>query len=125
MNEKYNLLINLKIEDFIWIVYIGIIFLCLYSNTLERSYILYNNNYSKEKYRKINIFIFSVALIVYCYFFIDGYKTISNLKTNDSQKKKNLNELSFIGSTFILISGIIFLYIAIVDTDLDVELAFN
>ena len=125
MNEKYNLLKQLNIEDIIWIVYIGLIILCLYSNTLERNYILNNNINSKEKYRKINIFVFSIAVIVYLYFFKEGYKTISNLKPTDNQKKRNLNELSFLASTLILISGIIFLYIAIVDKNLDVELAFN
>ena len=125
MNEKYGLLKQLKIEDIIWIIYIGIIILCLYSNTLERDYILNNNINSKDKYRKINIFVFSIAVIVYLYFFKESYKTINNLKFTDNKKKRNLNELSFLASTLILISGITFLYIAIVDKDLDVELAFN
>lgn len=125
MKEKYELLKQLKIEDIIWIVYIGIIILCLYSNTLERDYILNNNVHSKDKYRKINIFVFSIAVIVYLYFFKEGYKTINSLKSSDNKKKRNLNDLSFLASTLILISGIIFLYISIVDKDLDVELAFS
>ena len=125
MNEKYEILKTLKIEDYVWYIYIGIVILCLYSNTVERHYVLYNDNYSKEKYRKMVIFIFSVAVIIYSYFFIDGYKNVKNLKPSDSKKKKDLNELSLIASTLILISGLIYLYIAIVDTDLDVELAFS
>ncbi len=124
MNKK-ELLRSINIENFIWIVYIIIIFLCLYSNVLEKKYIIQNDLDSKEKYRKLNIFIFSVALIVYTYFFIDGYKTITSFNIFDSKKKKDLNRLSFLSSTLVLISGIIFLYIATTDKDLDVELAFN
>ena len=125
MNEKYELLKKIKIEDFIWIIYIGIIFLCLYGNEFEKHYVIYNDNYSKEKYRKNTILIFSIAVIIYFYFFIDGYNDISKLKITDSKRKKDLNYLSLLGTTLVLISGIIFLYIAIVDKDLDVELAFN
>ena len=41
------------------------------------------------------------------------------------QKKKELITLSFIASLLIAISGFIFLYIAINDEDINVELAFN
>ena len=125
MNEKKELLKKIEIENIIWIIYIGIIFLRLYGNKFEKHYIIYNDNYSKEKYRKNTILIFSIAVIIYLYFFIDSYKDVSKLKITDSKKKKDLNQLSLLGTTLILISGIIFLYIAIVDKDLDVELAFN
>ena len=71
------------------------------------------------------IFIFSLLNIVYFYFFLDAKKSINNLKPWDSSKKKNLNWLSYMASTLICISGILFLYIAIQDKDFDVELAFN
>lgn len=124
-NELNDKLKELKIEDFIWVIYIGIIILSWYSNSLERKYYVYNDLGSKEKYRKIIIFIFSILVIVYLYFFIDSYNSVKNLKTTDSTKKKNLNNLSLLASSLILISGIIFLYIAIKDEDLNVELAFN
>ena len=124
MNEKVELLKKIDIENFIWIIYLGIIFLCFYGNYYEKNYLIYNNPISKEKYRDITIIIFSVALAIYIYFFNDNLDSIKkgNFK---SQKEKDLNELSLIASTLILISGIIFLYIAITDKDLDVELAFN
>ena len=43
----------------------------------------------------------------------------------NSLKKKKLVTLSLIGSLLIAISGVIFLYIAYQDEELDVELAFN
>ena len=122
MNEKLK---QLTIEDNIWILYIGIIILSWYSNNLERSYYLFNDLISKEKYRKIIVFIFSILVIVYYYFLKSSYNDFINLKDNDSSKKKLLVTLSFIASFLIFISGIILLYIALNDKDLSVELAFN
>ena len=50
---------------------------------------------------------------------------LKNLKPNDTNKKKLFVFLSFLGSLLILISGLIFLYIAVNDENIDVELAFN
>lgn len=122
-NEELNdKLEELKIEDFIWLIYIFIIFLSWYSNYLERKYYMFNDLKSKEKYRKIMIFIFSILIIVYYYFLNDSYKSLKNVNACDS---RNLLSLSFLASLFIFISGAIFLYIAIVDKDINVELAFN
>lgn len=123
MNNNYKRLKQIEIENKIWIVYFFLIGLCLYGNSFEKKYFLYGNNYDKEKYRKITIFIFSIAVIIYFYFFIDSYKDVKN--NNYNTKSKSYSELSFLGSTLILISGLIFLYLAVDDTDLDIELAFN
>ena len=122
IEEKLN---QLRIEDFIWVIYIGIIALSYYSNYLERKYFVSGDFYSKNKYRSIMILIFSILIVVYFYFLYDSYKSINSLKDSDSEKKKRLIYLSFFASLLIFISGIIFLYIAISDTDLNVELAFN
>ena len=122
VNEKLK---DIEVENFIWIIYLLIIFLSYYSNSLEKKYYLNNDLESKEKYRKILILIFTVLVIIYLYFLKDSIDGIKDLKYNDSTKKKNLVTLSFIGSLLIVISGLIFLYIAIEDEDLNVELAFN
>lgn len=123
-NEIKERLKDIKIENFIWLIYIGIIILSYYSNELEKDYFLNNNINSKEKYRNIIIIIFSILLIVYFYFFLDSYNDLKNLN-NYSKEKQNKIILSFIGSLLILISGIIFLFLAYTDENLDVELAFN
>mgnify|MGYP003321412709 CR=1 FL=1 len=122
LREKLN---DLKIEDFIWIIYIGIIFFSWYSNSLERDYYVNGNENSKDRYRCIMIIIFSILVIVYLYFFLDSLDDYNNLSDTDSEKKKELITLSLIASSLILISGLIFLYIAINDEELNVELAFN
>ena len=116
---------QLKIEDYIWIIYIGIIILSWYSNSLERKYYIYNDTNSKKKYQHIMIIIFTILVIVYLYFLKSSIDDLKNLKTTDSIKKKRLVYLSFLGSLFVAMSGFIFLYVAINNQDLDVELAFN
>ena len=122
MNNLEEKLRQLKIEDYIWVIYIGIIFLSWYSNSLERKYFVYNDMYSKEQYRKVMIFIFSVLVIIYFYFLYDSSKSINN---GETENDKNLNNLSFIASLLIFISGLILLYIAYNDKDLATEIAFN
>lgn len=116
---------ELKTEDFIWVIYIGIIVLSWIANNLERKYFLFNDLQSKEKYRNLMIFIFVILILAYLYFFNDSYSGLKNLKPFDSNNKKNLTFLSFIGSLLVTISGFIFLYIIIKDEQIDVEIAFN
>ena len=124
-DELYRKLKQLKTEDFIWLIYIGIIVMSWYSNNVERKYFIYNDLQSKEKYRRTIILIFTILIFVYLYFVKDSLDDLRNLKPNDSEKKKKLTYLSFLGSLFIAISGFIFLYIAFSDKNIDVELAFN
>lgn len=124
MNEVDERLKEIKIEEYIWIIYLAIIFLSYYSNSLEKDYFLNKNNKSKDEYRLIMIIIFSILVFVYLYFFIDSYNSFKNIDSY-SKEKKEKSFLSFLASTFILTSGIIYLYLAYKDKDLDVELAFN
>lgn len=122
LNKKLK---QLKNEDFIWLIYIGIIIISWYSNNLERKYFIYNDLNSREKYQKIMIFIFSILILIYFYFLKDSYDDLKNIKIYDDNKKKKLTYLSFLGSLFIFISGLIFFYISIMDEKIDVEIAFN
>lgn len=122
INEKLKIL---NTEDYIWLIYIGIIFMSWYSNSLERKYFTENDIESKTKYQKIMVLIFTILIVIYLYFLKESINDIKNLKTWYTPKKKNLVYLSFLGSLLIAISGFIFLYISIVDENLDIELAFN
>lgn len=122
INEKLKIL---NTEDYIWLIYIGIIFMSWYSNSLERKYFTENDIESKTKYQKIMVLIFTILIVIYLYFLKESINDIKNLKPWDTTKKKNLVYLSFLGSLLIAISGFIFLYISIVDENLDIELAFN
>ena len=123
--ELNNKLKQLNTEDFIWLVYIGIIMLSWYSNNLERRYFLSNNYNCKKNYQMIMRIIFSILIVVYLYFLKNSLDDFRNLKLTDSIKKKKLVIISLIASICIAISGFLLLYIAFVDDDLTVEIAFN
>ena len=115
----------LKIEDFVWFILIGIILLSLYNNTIEKNFLIYNDENSKNKYRTIQIFIFLVVFIIYLYFAIDGYQDIKSLKITDSKEKIDGTYLSFISSVLIVVATFILLYIAIFDKNVETEIFFN
>lgn len=102
MNDISKKLKRLRNEDFIWIVYFFIVVFALYSNKLDRDYLLKNNNeaYKREKY--INITIFFITFFIYLYFLL--------LLTEDlGSMEKNFNDPAY-RSTFIqLIAAILFL----------------
>lgn len=125
MNEDLNRLKDIKIENYIWIIYIGIIVLSWYANSKEKDFIINKNENSKKEYQALMILIFTILLFIYYYFTIDSYDDVKELTPLDSKKKIVLRYASFVGSFLILISGIIFLIIAILDDNIDTEIAFN
>ena len=125
MNDIQDRIKTIKIENYIWIIYIIIILLSWYANSKEIKYILINDEKSKKQYQNLLIFIFTILVIIYLYFTKEGYDDINKLSIYDSNKKVVLTYASYIGSVLILISGIIFLIIAITDDNIDTEIAFN
>lgn len=125
INEKNERLKDIKTENLIWVIYIGIIILSWYANSKEKHFILYEDNKNKKEYQKLIILIFSILVIAYYYFAKDSLEDYQKLTPFDSKKKRNLTTASLIASLFILVSGLILLGIAIEDDDIDIEIAFN
>lgn len=125
MNDKLKRLEDIKIENIVWIIYIGIIILSWYANSKEKKYLLYKDLLSKKEHQNLLILIFTILVIIYFYFAKSGYEDILNLTSYDSPKKQMLTKFAFIGSFLILVSGIIYLVLAILDDEIEIELAFN
>ena len=116
---------KIKIEDIIWILYLIIIILSFIANSIERNYFIKNDIKDKKTYQNLMIFIFAILCIVYAYFTYDNYKDIKELKSYDSNTKIEFTYISFIATLLVLISGLLFLYIAINDENIETEIAFN
>ena len=116
---------SLKIEDFCWIILMILILLFFYANNIERDYLISKNIIKKEQYRLLTIFIFIIAELIYFYYAYDSYNTLKKIKPNDKKQTKENAKLNYISSILIVIAGIIIIYIAITDTELDIELALN
>lgn len=124
MENTEEILRTIEIENYIWIIYLVIIFLSFMANKEEVNYFINNDMQSKNNYRKLIIIIFSIALGIYYYFFISGYETYKKLSPYDTESKKFFETINFIANILILISGVIFLIIAIFDEELETEIAF-
>ena len=123
MNDISKRLNQIKMENYIWILYLFIIFFSFYANSLEEDYFLTKNEKSKDLYRKINASIFIVLILVYAYFEKDAI--ISFLNKDKNIRQKHFDTLSLFATTMVFISGFIFLYIILEDENLEEEIAFN
>ena len=72
INEKNERLKDIKTENLIQVIYIGIIILSWYANSKEKHFILYEDNKSKKEYQKLMILIFTILVIAYYYFAKDS-----------------------------------------------------
>ena len=100
-----------KLEDIVWIVYFFLIIANLYSNYLERDYILNHNKKSRDLFRNINKYILIVAFIIYLYFVYQSYGSVKNLKNNASNKRVFLTHLTLISAILFLIAGALNIFI--------------
>ena len=78
IKDRMDKLEDIKIENFVWIIYIVIIFLSWHANSKEKKYLLYNDEQSKREYQNLLILIFSILVIVYYYFAKDSYDDYIN-----------------------------------------------
>ena len=106
MNEKIERLKDIKTENQIWVIYIGIILLSWYANSKEKNTFYIRMKKVKKEYQNLMILIFSILVIAYYYFAKDSLKDYKKLTPFDRKKKKNLTTASLIASIFILVSGL-------------------
>lgn len=124
MNDISRKLKRLRNEDIIWIIYFFIVVFALYSNILDRDYLLNHDNgaYKSEKY--INIGIFFVTFFIYLYFVLLLTEDLSNMERNFNNEDYRSTFIQLIAALLFLIGGSIYLINEIVrkDDDLDVGL---
>lgn len=124
MDDISKKLKKLRNEDFIWIVYFFIVVFAIYSNKLDRDYLLKKNNeaYKREKY--INITIFLVSFFIYLYFLLLLTEDLGSMEKNFSDPAYRSTFIQLIAAILFLIGGAIYLINEIIRKDdaLDVGL---
>lgn len=121
-NETQKRIQEINTENIIIFIFLILIFLSLYANQLEKNFFLKHSEADKEKYYYIQIFVFFIVVIVNIYYIYLSYQEVISLTPEDSPKKRKYAHLSLIASVSALIAGLIILYIAITDTELDAEI---
>lgn len=114
---------QIKTENIFLGIFIILILLAYIANNKEIDYFLNKNLNSKNEYYNIMIFIFLIVVIISGYYFYQNYQEIISKKNIRSLKEKEYLNLELIASGAALIASIIYLYIAITDTNIESEIS--
>lgn len=117
MKEIEEKLKRLRNEDFIWIVYFFIVIFALFSNQLDRRYLLNKDIESYRREKTINIAIFFVAFFIYLYFVLLLTEDLGAMKKNFKNKKYRATFIQLIAALLFLIGGAIYLINEISNND--------
>lgn len=122
-NDLSERLRKIAIEDNFFVLFIFLIVLAFIANNYEKDYFMYKEDDDRKKYYYLQIFIFSMVVIVNVYYVYVNYLDKIKFESNSNEKLQKFNGLNLIASVFVLIAGCIFLYIAINDVDIDAEIS--
>ena len=123
MDKVAKTLHELDIEDLIWVIYLFISALAIYSNHLERSYVTKHDVLAKKKYKTINISILSIGFFIYLYFLILAYQKRKEKDNRTTLKNILIKDARLMASILLIISAIITLLSEIMsDDDTDIDL---
>ncbi len=123
MDKVTKTLHELDIEDLIWVIYIFISALAIYSNYLERIYVTKHDVLAKKKYKTINISILSIGFFIYLYFLILAYQKHKEKDNRTTLKNILIKDARLIASILLIICAIITLLSEIMsDDDTDIDL---
>ena len=115
-NETLN---EIRIEDYIWIIYIFLAIFAIVSNYFEKEYLKKHDKKDENTFRTINTEIFIVTFLIYLYFVYINYKHIKRLDENSSPKQVLLANIGLIAAIIFLIGGGLNLFISIFGDDED------
>ncbi len=125
MNKIDERLFQIKTENIIWIICLILIGLSIYANSFEAKYFTENDYQAKEKYRSLLIFIFTIAFIIYLYYFYDSLTSYQEALLEHNYQTTKLAFYNLLASILIAVAGAILLYIALIDDDLNTEISFT
>ena len=121
-NNIIETLKRINIEDYIWIIYLFLVGYNLYSNYLEKKFLISKDKYLYNKFHSINTTVSFIALIIFIYFLIIAYEDLNKLNINSKEDEKKFKTLTFIASLLFVIGSAISLYVTYKSTDLDDQL---
>lgn len=122
-DEIINRIKEIDRENFIYIIFFIILILSYIANEIEKDYFIKRNDIDKNNYYYLQIFIFGIIVLVNIYYVIISYREIRLLQIQENFNKRKYAYLDFIASLAALVAGLILLYIAITDREIDAEIS--
>ena len=120
MSINYERLKEIKINDFIFVVYIVISIAAIICNNIEENNIK-NNKESTKVITSIRSAIIIVGILIYLYFVYTSYKNFKNPNKNLSKKDKKANNYALLSSILFLIASIIVFYVNLLNTNEEID----
>ena len=120
MNIDYERLKEIKINDFIFVVYIVISIAAIICNNIEEDNIK-NNKESTKVITSVRSAIIIVGILIYLYFVYTSYKNFKNPNKNLSKKDKKANNYALLSSILFLIASIIVFYVNLLNTNEEID----
>lgn len=114
---------KIRVENIVFAIFIILILLAYYANNKEVDYFLNKNETSKKEYYYLQIIIFLIVVIINLYYIVSNYNEVKELNDNVSYKRRKYAYLDLIASLASLVAGLILLYVAITDTEIEAEIS--
>lgn len=105
MNNKKNEINRLNFEDILWIIFILLSILNIVSNNYQKKYIISEFQEYEDKANNVSIFVLTILLLIYSYFFLRNYNMYNN---KDNPTKADL--VKVLGSILFILATICLLY---------------
>ena len=109
MEDVFESLRELNIEDKIWITYFFLASFAIYSNHLERVSVLNQDRNARLKSQTINITLLSIGFFIYLYFFFFSYQHLKELSPKASPRQLLTGNTQFLATVFLLTGSILIL----------------
>ncbi len=110
MNEIKEQLNELKIEDYIWIIFIFVSIVAIVSDHFERNWLLTKNKKDYHTYKTINVTLLTISFLVYFYFVLLSYKKYKQTAHKRSVKELFFSEVNLFAASLFLIGGLLNIY---------------
>lgn len=114
---------KIRVENIVFAIFIILILLAYYANNKEVDYFFNKNETSKKEYYYLQIIIFLIVVIINLYYIVSNYNEVKELNDNVSYKRRKYAYLDLIASLASLVAGLILLYVAITDTEIEAEIS--
>ena len=104
---------RLNFEDILWVIFICLSIMNIVSNNFQKEYVISNEQYYEDRAGNISIFVLTILLLVYLYFFIRNY----NMYKNKGLDATQIDFIKVIGSIFFMLGTLCLLYFQVHSDD--------
>lgn len=103
MNNTLN---RLKIEDYIWVIFISLSVINMFGDSLQKKYVSTKNPEYQKEANEVFTFTLLATLFIYIYFFKRNYEALENI----SDENKELFTIKALGTAFLVVGILCLLY---------------